>query len=89
MYLVHTCTSVSDSTSLSLFPSFVSVSLWPFVRSSAGLINHAHAGVWREQRGFMVVALGVGKAKLTLGENLELWVWRALLHLGDGWIYAV
>lgn len=34
-------------------PSFVSVSLWPFVRSSAGLINHTHPGAaaWIYRRG--------------------------------------
>lgn len=37
------------------FPLFVSVSLWPFVRSSAGLINHTHTGV---RRGFIAAAAG-------------------------------
>lgn len=47
-------------------PSFVSVSLWPFVPSSAGLINHTHTGAaaWIYRR-----SAGVEKGKLTVGES--------------------
>lgn len=53
----HTRTTAS----LSLCPS-----LWPFVRSSAGLINHTHAGAaaWIYRRG-----AGVEKGELTAGES--------------------
>lgn len=41
----------------------LSVSLWPFVQSSAGLINHTHSGMqWHrwEHGGFIITALGWG-----------------------------
>lgn len=87
VYLVHTHFSLS-------LPSFVSISLWPFVRSSAGLINHTHAGPWRERRGFMGGGAGVGgRQKLTLGETRSsgLGVEGAAPFGGwmDGWIYVV
>lgn len=57
VYLMHTHFSLS-------LPSFVSVSLWPFVRSSAGLINHT-----RGESGvdLWAAALGLGKAEIDIG----------------------
>lgn len=61
---------------LGALPSSVSVSLWPFVHSSARLINHTHSGMrwyrW-EQGGFITTALEwEGESDGGGGRGLEL-----------------
>lgn len=74
------CSAFSSQKCFPLLFLSVSVSLWPFVQSSARLINHTHSRAWWhrwEQGGFIIKALGWeggsdgGGWGLELSERLE------------------